>query len=865
MAKFSLTLFVLLFVSPAWLFATPTDLPVPCAGVNPDGINIGQTHLKCELVDGNIHKWTITQPDVTKPLTEYPNIVFHADDRVLVSAEGCVNVGTKTPDWRRYVDPEGSRTDRFFHGLIWIPGARIYDKSEFLVTPVGTAPIRISSIAGGQNDPSKSELLIVKDPTEGNTTSTFRLGYEIDYGRPWWLVKNGHQPRPLPWLESASQPGSKSENLRSIAYSGVPSGRQCDGQGTATVIVRITPGSSTQPPEASPTRSLLPFDPVSNQTDENGFMLAPRFYGNYDGPDTKQLEATSECKNFEYKHWLFVRYGIKSPCTQQASFDVPPHILTECLAAPGFGQLHGHVNWAPATFVGKLRPKGDLKGNSADRDFDLQLFTLDDLDRRTRFADSSKDFGKVGPILTSDSQPIADYKDALWLEFASYETYNVTHPNDTPKPAGYDKWKNLLEKATRKMVTEHTTDHTAVVTGLLNLDCVHDCHTELHPVFAMAVRTTREDKDSGVVNDDPWAIFVRNAGNEGDCAADEHYLNRDSYTFFLPAPVGAVPGKIPTVNNLEPPFWAKVDGLTKADDKTKVNRTTKVDGITWKLQAPPAGSSGVYVTFSFANAKNGACKHLYSLERILISGVLHLNWGKDPDSPRVAAAPPDPGLSPVTRIDDTDEQKTTCTTAMIGDIYPTEITDNEKESAKLHDRNPPQTFSHLPELLNDIAGRDVGVFPDILLYNKTGQVQINPGFRAAVIQTSLGSFEVDASPGLSRSVRSTNGTNISVRISDFLYGFKIRFPTELNIFAEAKGGMLWRSAGAGYTATPDFERFHGRDALFLIGGGIEPGKQTLSRGIKVFVRVSADYMYLPGTGEHMVRITVGPQFRFPRK
>ena len=42
-----------------------------------------------------------------------------------------------------------------------------------------------------------------------------------------------------------------------------------------------------------------------------------------------------------------------------------------------------------------------------------------------------------------------------------------------------------------------------------------------------------------IIKDDPWMIFVRDAGNEGDCSRDEHYLDRDSYTFFLPAPQGA--------------------------------------------------------------------------------------------------------------------------------------------------------------------------------------------------------------------------------------------------------------------------------------------------------------------------------------
>ena len=100
--------------------------------------------------------------------------------------------------------------------------------------------------------------------------------------------------------------------------------------------------------------------------------------------------------------------------------------------------------------------------------------------------------------------------------------------------------------------------------------------------------------------------------------------------------------------------------------------------------------------------------------------------------------------------------------------------------------------------------------------------------------------------------------------SDLLYGIKLRFPSALNIFAEAKGGILFRSASPGFSSTPDFFRFKGHDSLFLIGGGIEPGKPTRTFGLDVSIRISADYMYLPGTGEHLVRITVGPQFQIPR-
>jgi hypothetical protein len=195
-----------------------------------------------------------------------------------------------------------------------------------------------------------------------------------------------------------------------------------------------------------------------------------------------------------------------------------------------------------------------------------------------------------------------------------------------------------------------------------------------------------------------------------------------------------------------------------------------------------------------------------------------------------------------------------------------DLTQSEKQSVELHRKNPPcKSPQCLASALGGFMGREFGVFPDMLLYNKTSQVQINPGLRYSLVQTSLGSFEVDGSPGLSRSVRSTNGTNLTVRTSDLLYGMKLRFPSALNIFGEAKGGMVFRSASPGYRSTPDFFRFRGHDSLFLIGGGIEPGKPTRTLGLDVYIRFSADFMYLTGTGEHMVRLTIGPQFQIPRR
>jgi hypothetical protein len=70
----------------------------------------------------------------------------------------------------------------------------------------------------------------------------------------------------------------------------------------------------------------------------------------------------------------------------------------------------------------------------------------------------------------------------------------------------------------------------AVVTGLFGLDCEHDCRSEVHPVYALAIETNDSPED------DTWAIFVRNWGDEGFCSALDHQMEFDQnqVKLFLP-------------------------------------------------------------------------------------------------------------------------------------------------------------------------------------------------------------------------------------------------------------------------------------------------------------------------------------------
>lgn len=161
----------------------------------------------------------------------------------------------------------------------------------------------------------------------------------------------------------------------------------------------------------------------------------------------------------------------------------------------------GHFNWAAGTYAG-LITWSHLA--TFDRDYNFKLAPPD----------------QAG--LTTANR-------TLKLEFDSHETINYF---GTPWWDSFHKAVDQSEAAARQMVDGRF----AIATGLVGLDCSHECRSELHPVWAMAIRV--EDDPS----DEVWAIFVRRWGNEGFCSDDQHYLEGlqgNTYTFRLPWRPGA--------------------------------------------------------------------------------------------------------------------------------------------------------------------------------------------------------------------------------------------------------------------------------------------------------------------------------------
>src|SRR5258708_4948232 len=273
-------------------------------------------------------------------------------------------------------------------------------------------------------------------------------------------------------------------------------------------------------PSRNPSAESRPFDLVSYHTDVNGFMLSPQWSGNYDSLTEEQRKVARDCKNFPY-NGPFLARDIVADCTRTASFDVPS-IRNTCLLEPALGQLHGHVNWVPVTYLGKL----NFIDFSADRDIDLHLSEFSPQERSDRLGDyradgrpetkdpdatrSDLDF-RIKPILTSDSQKNPDYINNLQVEFASFE---LTDLFQSPNDLEGNFWKDLIyirhrdNRSTEReqRLKAQFKNRTAIVTGLLNLDCVHECHSELHPLYALAVRTKCASPVASEENADPRCL-----------------------------------------------------------------------------------------------------------------------------------------------------------------------------------------------------------------------------------------------------------------------------------------------------------------------------------------------------------------------
>jgi hypothetical protein len=255
-----------------------------------------------------------------------------------------------------------------------------------------------------------------------------------------------------------------------------------------------------------PPEPTHPYDLDYDQIDDTGVALNPAWNSTRTAP-LFTVPDPSQCGNGN--PW-------QPPCTTQN-----PTINNNTGLCP-VGALGGHANWIPATYVGRLTWESHSL-ESQDDDYNFNLLP---------WIPSTA----TVPWITSTDNPLT----GLHMEFSSDETIDHFH---TPWWSSFHSAvddddsrsiDNPFGEPRREMVTGISKalamvhGKFAIVTGLVGLDCAHSCGAEIHPVWALAIHVQDDP------NDDRWAFFARNWGDEGYCGSKLEILNTQSFTFRLP-------------------------------------------------------------------------------------------------------------------------------------------------------------------------------------------------------------------------------------------------------------------------------------------------------------------------------------------
>jgi hypothetical protein len=285
-------------------------------------------------------------------------------------------------------------------------------------------------------------------------------------------------------------------------------------------------------------------------TDDSGLPLEPRWKYQWDGhgkPDPNVLCSRDD------EHLDLARCTSQSPALDVAAG------FADAICTFGTRQdIHGHANWWPATYRGVL----NWDSECIDGDYTFSLIPE----------------GEAGLVTVNGN--------AFHAEFDSRETVDYF---DTP---WWDDFRKAVtgEEPGGPDPGSLVNGRPAVLTGLFGLDCEHKCKSELHPVYVFAVQTSRTP------DEETWAFFARNWGNEGFCSRSLHLLPIDTVTFRIPWRCGAT-------------------SVTVAPD-TVVKKTANVRSDPRIVWAP---GEGVVVELDLPRADpNGA--------RPRAHGQIHLAW-----------------------------------------------------------------------------------------------------------------------------------------------------------------------------------------------------------------------------------------------
>ena len=324
----------------------------------------------------------------------------------------------------------------------------------------------------------------------------------------------------------------------------------------AFVVITITHGGTP------PTGNVAPFDisvntitPNNPQVDDNLILFNPMWGRQI--TNRGELPDTSQCGGGS---------PYSSPCTTQPTTEDNGTLCS----------LHGndgHHNWAAGTYEGTIF-WNDKSCDVCDDDYNFRLVRQDDAGMTTQNKVKAEAMRKSMKLEFSSDETIDHFETPWWNSFHEavdrdgFSSANAMITNASGNPGAF-----------------------AIVTGLISLDCPHSCASELHPVWAMAIRVKDDPSD------ETWAIFVRRFGDEGFCSDEQHYLDDlqgDTYNFRLPWRQGASSVGVSPATVFESELGQATAGMSVAQNQ------------------------GVLISFTMPVPQSG--------EGEMVDGELHLKW-----------------------------------------------------------------------------------------------------------------------------------------------------------------------------------------------------------------------------------------------
>jgi hypothetical protein len=336
-------------------------------------------------------------------------------------------------------------------------------------------------------------------------------------------------------------------------------GNQCLGLKDAYVLIKITHREDKQKERPEEDEDL---DLVWYRCDPNGIPMNPRWGWQTRHKRDELPDPRSLCGGFRYIDRfkpslgvLFAAPGEPPRVSQVPSIDVPSgsNNLICSKGNPFPGVLHGHANWGPATYDGYIYWEGHASFPTGDDDYNIRLY------RDDQAGLTPQNNGML--LLEFDSDETIDYFDTPW--------WNTFHGAVDSSDADASQLVN------RKY---------AIASGLFGLDVEHDAYSESHPVWALAIQTKVEAQD------EHWAMFIRNWGDEGFCSQDQHYVDlwRNIYTFRLPWREGATSCSVKSQTFIANSLNARGPYIRIMNDRTRPNAGSVL--LTFFLDQPEACS-----------------------------------------------------------------------------------------------------------------------------------------------------------------------------------------------------------------------------------------------------------------------------------